>query len=138
MKGTVLNDKNIKPSEEFIASILGDVYLLWEQLFAYFCDSNVDTTIEWKYTCGNEWSIQALKKKKTIFWVGILCKHSFGVGFPFSASRESLILESKLPNSIKDDFINAKSFGSTKYISIQVGDSNDLENVKTLIDLKVN
>ena len=63
--------------------------------------------------------------------------NSFSLAFPFGDKLEPIILQSKLPDSIKSDFINAKKYNSTRYISIEVEDSKDIENVKKLIDIKI-
>jgi hypothetical protein len=70
--------------------------------------------------------------------VQIQKKNSFSIGFPFGDKLELIILQSKLSESIKNEFINAKRFNTTRYIAVDVVDSNDFENVKILIDLKIN
>ncbi len=64
--------------------------------------------------------------------------NSFNIAFPFGDKLEPIILQSKLPESIKNEYINAKRFNTTRYIAIDVVDSKDFENVKKLIDLKIN
>jgi len=136
MEEVVLNDKSSEPNDELISSILGDAELLWRQTFTYLYDNNKDISAEWKYTCGKEWSCQVRKKKKTLCWIRISKKNSFGIGFPFGNKLEPIILQSNLPERIKDEFMNATSFSSTRYIGVEVEDSKDFENVKILIDLK--
>lgn len=139
MEKVVLSDKSSKPNDELICSILGHAELLWEQTFTYLFNTNKDISVEWKYSdCGKEWFCQARKKKKTLFWIKISRRNSFGIGFPFGNKLESVILNSDLPENIKDEFVNATKFSTTRYISIEVEDSKDFENVKKLIDLKAN
>jgi len=139
MRESILNEKSPKPNDEIIFSIIGDAELLWKQTFSYLSDNHNDISINWKYSeCGKEWFCQAVKKKKSLFWIQIQKKNSFSIGFPFGDKLEPIILESTLPGSIKNEFINAKKFNTTRYIAIEVQDSEDLENVKKLIDLKIN
>ena len=42
-----------------------------------------------------------------------------------------------LPKSIKDEFTNAKRYGSTRGLSIRMADPGDVENVIRLINIKV-
>jgi hypothetical protein len=63
--------------------------------------------------------------------------NSFSIAFPFDDELEPYILQSKLPDSIKQDFLNAKRYNATRYISIEMQDSKDIENVKKLIDIKI-
>ena len=139
MEKVVLSDKSSEPNDEMISSILGHAELLWEQTFTYLFNTNKDISVEWKYSdCGKEWFCQARKKKKTLFWIKISRRNSFGIGFPFGNKLEPVILNSDLPENIKDEFVNATKFSTTRYISIEVEDSKDFENVKKLIDLKAN
>ena len=134
-----LSDKSVVPDDDLISSILGDTFLLWQQTFSYLYDNNKDISVDWKYSnCGKEWFCQARKKRKSIFWIKISKKNSFGIGFPFGDKLESVILQSKLPVNIKEEYKNATKFSTTRYISIEVENSTDLENVKMLIDLKIN
>jgi len=134
----ILNDKSLKPNNEIIFSIIGYTELLWKQTFSYLFDSSKDISVNWKYSdCGKYWVCIALKKRNTIFRLRILKKNSFSMIFPFGDKSESIILQSKLPKSIKNDFINTKRYNATRYISVNVEDSNDFENVKKLIDLKL-
>lgn len=139
MGEAILNDKSVKPNDEIIFSIIGDTELLWKQTFSYLFDNNKDISVNWKYSnCGKYWVCQALKKKKSLFRIRILKKNSFSIAFPIGDILEPIILQSKLPESIKNEFINAKRFNKTRYISIDVEDSKDFENAKKLIDLKIN
>lgn len=139
MESEILCDKAVKPNDEIIFSVIGDTELLWKQTFSYLFDHNKDISVIWKYSnCGRYWVCQALKKKNSLFRIRILKKNSFHIAFPIGEKLEPNILQSKLPDSIKNDFMNAKKYSTTRYISIDVEDSNDLENVKRLIDLKLN
>lgn len=139
MKETILNDKSVKPNDEIIFSIIGDSELLWKQTFSYLFDNCKHISVNWKYSdCGKYWVCVVLKKKETIFRLRILEMNSFCVAFPFGDKSEPVILQSNLPEIIKNEFINAKKFSTTRYITIDVKDSKDLENVKKLIDLKIN
>jgi len=134
----ILNDKLLKPNDEIIFSIIGDTKLLWEQTFSHLFDNSKDISVDWKYSdCGKYWVCIVKKKKNTIFRLRILKMNSFSLAFPFGDKSELMILQSKLPESMKNDFISAKRYNSTRYISIDVEDSNDFENVKKLIDLKL-
>lgn len=138
MEQAILNDKSLKPNDEIIFSIIGYAKSLWKQTFSYLFDHSKNISVNWKYSdCGKYWVCVALKKKNTIFRLRILKKNSFSMAFPFGDKSEPMILRSNLPESIKNDFLNTKRYNATRYISIDVEDSNDLENVKKLMDLKL-
>ncbi|MBN2610216.1 MAG: DUF3788 family protein [Bacteroidales bacterium] len=78
-----------------------------------------------------------MKKKKSLFWIQIRKRNSFSLGFPYGGKAEPLILQSTLHENIKNDFLNARRYITTRYIAIEVQDHKDLENLKKLIDLKI-
>lgn len=139
MEQDILNDKSIEPTDELLFSILGDAELLWKQTFSYLFDNNKDISVKWVYSnCGRYWVCQALKKKKSLFRIRIFRKRSFCIAFPVGDKLEPIILQSKLSQSLKNYYLNAKSFNTTRYIAFDVEDSKDLDNVKILIDIKTN
>ena len=139
MESAILSDKSVKPNDVIIFSIIGDTELLWKQTFSYLFDNSKDISVNWKYSdCGKYWVCIVLKKKNTIFRIRILKRNSFSIVFPFGDKLEPIILHSKLPESMINDFTTAKRYNATRYISINVEDSKDFENVKKLIDLKIN
>lgn len=138
MKQAILHDKYFKPDDEVIFSIIGAAQLLWKQTFSYLFDNSKDITVNWKYSdCGKYWVCIVLKKKNTIFRIHIVKNNSFSIAFPFGDKMEPLIMQSNLPVNIKNDFKIAKKYNATRYISVEVENSKDFENVKKLIDLKL-
>lgn len=135
----ILSDKSVKPNDEIVFSIIGDTELLWKQTFSHLFDNSKDISVNWQYSdCGKYWVCIVQKKKNTIFRLRIFKMNSFSLAFPFGDKLEPIILQSKLPDGIKNDFMNAKRYNSTRYISIEVEDSKDIENVRKLIDIKIN
>jgi len=139
MESALLNDRLVKPNDDIIFSLIGDTELLWKQTFSYLFDTNKNISVNWRYSdCGKYWVCIVLQKKNTIFRLRLLKKNSFSLAFPFGDKLEPTILQSNLPERIKNDFINAKRYNATRYISINVENLKDFENVKKLIDLKTN
>lgn len=137
MESKVLSDDSELPNEELIFSIIGDKDLIWQQTMSYIYDSNNDISEVWKYyKDGKSWLFRTMKKKKTIFWIRIL-DDTFRIAFWFADKLEPIILQSNLPDSIKEEYQNAKRFNKSRSIYIDVQDSNDFENIKKLIDLKI-
>ena len=137
MEPKVLVDKTVTPNDEIVFSIIGEKKLLWKQTFSYLYDNNKDISAVWKYyKDGKSWLLRTLKKKKTIFWIRIL-DDTFRIAFWFADKLEPIILESDLPESIKLEYKNAKIFNKSRCIYIDIQDSEDFQNVKKLIDLKI-
>jgi len=130
----ILSDKQIKPTDDYIFSLLGDKKILWQNIMKYA--SGKDINGSWNYyNDGKQWLYKVIQKKKTIFWAALL-KDTFRVSFYFGDKAEPLIDASDLNQSIKDDFKGGKRYGKIRAISIKMKDSSDIETVKKLIDIK--
>ena len=62
---------------------------------------------------------------------------SFKITFYFGDKAEPAILASTISDSLKDSFQNGKRFGKIRAITIQVENEDDVENVKSLIEIKL-
>jgi hypothetical protein len=134
----VLNDKLIIPTDDYIFSIIGDKKILWQNIMNFVSENYKDISGSWNYyNDGKQWLFKLVQKKKTIFWAGIL-KDTFRISIWFSDKAESMINESNLPQSIKDDFKKAKKYGSIRAVSIKLYDLTDVDNVLILITIKQN
>ena len=137
MEPIVLTDPKVQPTDELISSIIGENHVYWQQIIDYMYENHVDITEEWRfYNDGKSWLYRALRKKLTIYWIGIL-KDTFRISFWLSNKAEPLIESSDLPERIKEEFRSAKRFNTTRCVSIVMGSPEDLENVFKLIELKL-
>jgi len=137
MDPIVLTDPVVQPTEELIFSIIGENSVYWEQLIEYLYENHFDITEEWRfYNDGKSWLYRALRKKKTIYWIGVI-KDTFRISFWFGDKAESIIEASILPENIKDQFRNAKRYAHSRAISIEMRSPVDLQNAISLIELKV-
>ena len=136
MEPIVLQDKSIKPTDEIVFSIIGDKSILWQEIMNYLYDHHTDITEEWNfYNDGKAWLFRTLKKKKTIFWIGVL-KDTFRISFFLGNKAEPFIEESELSEKLKNDFRNAKGSKTVRSISITMSNQEDVIDVIRLIDIK--
>jgi hypothetical protein len=133
----VLTDPQIQPTEELIFSFIGENRVYWENILEYLYNKHSDISEEWRfYNDGKSWLYRTLRKKKTIYWIGIQ-KDTFRVSFWLSEKAESIIESSDLPENIKDDYRNARRFKIGRCITIVVSKPEDFENIVQLIELKL-
>jgi hypothetical protein len=136
MEPIVLTDPNVQPTEELIFSIIGENSVYWEKLIEYVYENHFDITEEWRfYNDGKSWLYRALRKKKTLYWIGVI-KDTFRISFWFGDKAEPVIEASTLPENIKEQFRNAKHYAHSRVISIEMRLPEDLENALKLIELK--
>lgn len=137
MEPLVLTDPNVQPTEELIFSLIGEKSRYWEQMIDYLYDNHFDISEEWRYyTDGKSWLYRTLRKKNTIYWIGVQ-KDSFRVSFWIAEKSLPVIEASSLPDSIKEEYRNAKSYNKSRCITIVVNSDEDFDLVLKLIDLKL-
>jgi hypothetical protein len=137
MEPIVLVDKTIKPTDEIVFSIIGEKSILWQEIMNYLYDHHTDITEQWNfYNDGKAWLFCTLKKKKTIFWIGVI-KGTFRISFFLANKAEPLIDQSDLSDKLKNDFRNAKESKTPRSISITMSNREDVIDVIRLIDLKM-
>jgi hypothetical protein len=76
-----------------------------------------------------------VRKKQTLYWIGVI-KDTFRISFWFGDKAEPVIEASALPDSIKEEFKNAKRYGQLRAISIEMRSAEDLANAIKLVELK--
>lgn len=132
----ILSDKEIIPTEDYIFSILGDKKYLWKSIMTFAAENYKDISGSWNYyRDGKQWLFKLIQKKKTILWGGIH-KDTFRITFYFGDKAEPIIISSDLPQTIKDDFRNAKRYGAIRAISLKVFEQSDVNTVQKLIAVK--
>ena len=136
MEPIVLTDPNVQPTDELINSIIGENSIYLQKIVNYLYDNHRDITEVWRfYNDGKCWLFRALRKEKTIFWLGIL-KDTFRITFYLSDKAEALIEESVLSDHIKEEFWNTKG-SKFRAITVVMRSKEDLENVLKLIEIKL-
>jgi hypothetical protein len=132
----VLSDKNIIPTDEYIFSIMGDRKLLWQEIAKYISNNYTGSSGSWNYyNDGKQWLFKMTQKKKTIFWAGLM-QDTFRITFYFGDKAESLIFNSDLPDSLKNDFRTTKRYGQIRAITLKVYNQSDIDIVLKLISIK--
>ena len=136
MEPIVLTDPNVQPTDELINSIIGENSKYKQRIIQYLYDNHRDITEVWKfYNDGKCWLYRALRKGKTIFWLGIL-KNTFSITFYLSDKAEALIEDSAVSDHIKEEFWNTKG-SKFRAVTVVMHSSDDLENVLKLIAIKL-
>ena len=130
-------DPLVKPDDKSVFSILGAKSRLWQSIMNYVHKRYPDASEEWKYyNDGKQWLFRMNHRKKTIFWIGVY-PATFSITFYFGDKAETLIVNSDLPEPIKDEFKTAKRYGKIRGISIKMTDEKDVDNVQKLVALKL-
>jgi hypothetical protein len=137
MEKPILNDKDQFPNEELIYSHLGKSKKLWISVFEYIHTEYREISEEWRYyNDGKSWLLKVTRKAKTICWTTII-ENSFKMTFYFGDKAEDIILNSSISDELKEQFKNGKRYGKIRGITITFYDEKDIENAKSLINIKL-
>jgi hypothetical protein len=137
MEPLVLTDKSVIPNDNLIFSIIGDKKVHWQKLMHDVHEKYPDAEEVWNYyNDGKNWLFRMIRKKKTLFWIGIL-KDTFRITFYFGDKAAPLVEKSDLPASMKEEFKNGKRYGKIRAISIRVEEAKDIENARKLVDIRI-
>ncbi len=136
MEKPCLNVKDIFPDDTVLKNHLGETKNVWDEFNDILKKDYPHLSMEWRYyNDGKSWLCKILKKKKTICWVSVF-KNFFKTGFYFPLRAEEFIKKSSLNKEYVDQFVNGKSHGKIKGITVNISKSSDLGTTKILIDLK--
>jgi hypothetical protein len=136
MDPIVLTDKSVRPDEELVFSIIGENRAQWQNAMEFILENFNGITQSWNYyNDGKSWLLKTDLKKKTFFWTGVQ-KDTFRVSFWFAEKAEQLILQSKLPEPVKEEYRNAKRYKFGRAITIIMRSPEDVESFKILALLK--
>jgi len=134
---TVLSDKSIVPTDDFIFSIIRERKVHWLRIMNYLSENYPDASGTWNYyNDGKQWLFKYVRKKKTIFWASLL-KDTFRITFYLGNKAEPVIENSDLPKSVKEEFKTAKRYGLIRPVTFIIRDEADADNILKMIVLKV-
>lgn len=137
METNAFLDKAVKPDDEKLEKTLGGTYKYWIEI-KQFLNSNYPGTVEeWKNYGKYGWSLKTLLKKRNLFFFSAHEKY-FAMGFVYGDKAVAAVEQSSLPEEIKEELHNAKKYAEGRGIRIEVKSKKAVENIKKLIDIKVN
>ena len=132
----VLSDKSVIPTDDYIFSIIGKRKVHWVTIMKYLSENYPDASGSWNYyNDGKQWLFKLVRKKKTVFWSSIL-SDTFRITFYLGNKAETIIENSDLPQSIKEEFKTAKRYGLIRPVTIKIMDKTDVDNILKMIDIK--
>jgi hypothetical protein len=136
MEPHVLTDRNEFPGEQRIFSHLGRRRALWDALFQHIHTEHPDFVEQWRYyNDGKSWLLNVSRKKKTVFWLGVI-KGSFRITAYFTDKARDAVRASALSSELKEQFLGGPRCGKLGAITITFKKKRDVEDAKALIAIK--
>lgn len=134
MKIPSLYDANTYPTDEVIASVLGNCYKVYQVFVGAFSKHQIE--LEWRYYNDvKSWLGKGILKGKTIFWLSIW-QDFFKVSFHFTEKTRLGIMSLPIADEIKTRIKNEPIKGKLVSLIIDVSESTHLNDVFTLVSYK--
>ena len=136
MEQPCLIDDAEYPDDRVLSRYLDDAKDAWDALVTFLDSSYPGYSLEWRYyNDGKSWLCKVVKKSKTICWLGVY-RGRFETTFYFPDRAETLIAGSSIRKTYKEQFVNARRFGKTRGLTVNVRKVADLSTTKKLIAIK--
>jgi hypothetical protein len=132
----LLDDKSVYPTDDHIFSLIGERKAYWQMIMNHIASEYKDSQGSWNfYNDGKRWLFKMTRKKKTIFWAGLI-DDTFRITFYLGNKAEPVIESSELSMAIKEEFRTAKRYGLIRPVSFLIRDGSDVSNVLKMIEIK--
>jgi len=138
MAVSVFEDKDTRPDDKMLAKALGKSNRLWQDIKKHLAAEYGELIEEWKfYGSKSGWILKTLRKKRNLFFF-IPLKGSFHISFVFGEKAVAVVEESSLPQELITELKNARKYAEGRGLRIDVKSPADVENIKKLVEIKVN
>jgi hypothetical protein len=132
-----LFDKSKVPDELLLKETIGSSYKLREFIKAELNNKYADIKEEWKYYGAKSgWTMKCFYKKRNLFFL-MPHQNYFTIGFVFGDKAVSVIEKSNLPAEIITELKGAKKYAEGRGLRINVGSTDDVNNILKLVEIKV-
>ncbi len=136
MEEPCLIDKTEYPDGKVLKRYLGGAKDAWDGFAAFLESKYPNYSGEWRYyNDGKSWLYKITKKTKTICWVSVY-RGKFTTTFYFPDRAEHLIVNSTLRKKYIEQFVNARRYGKTRGLTVNIRKVEDLSTTKKLIAIK--
>lgn len=137
MSASNFNDKQVMPDEASLASEIGETKAYLDQICRFIEAETGQLTLEWKhYGQKSGWTLKLLSKKRNLLFVGPKYGY-FIIAFVFGDLAVEAVLKSQLPETIKNELMNARKYAEGRGIRFEIRDGSLLESVEQLIRIKL-
>lgn len=138
MAASVFEDKATMPDDEMLVRALGKSNRLWKEIQNHLSAEYGELIEEWKfYGQKSGWILKTLRKKRNMFFF-IPLKGSFQISFVFGDKAVAAVEKSDLPKELITELKNARKYAEGRGLRINVKNSDDVEHIKKLVEIKVN
>lgn len=138
MAVSVFEDKITMPDDKMLAGALGKSNRLWQEIKKHLKAEYGELIEEWKfYGQKSDWILKTLRKKRNLFFF-IPLEGSLQISFVFGEKAVAAVEKSDLPEELITELKDARKYAEGRGLRIDVKNSTDIENIKKLVEIKIN
>jgi hypothetical protein len=136
METPLLREQQIPPTKEVLKKILGNSYLIFEDLMKIIVENKYGLVPEWNfYKDGKAWLCKVCYKKKTVFWLSVWDKY-FKTTFYFTDKNRSGVADLDIDIKLKESYTHSKSTGKFFPLTIHISRKEQIKDVLKIIEYK--
>ena len=132
---SIFLDKDRRPSEHDISSVLGKMYVHWKSIRDIVLEKLPGTVQEWNYSRLG-WNYR-LKGKKSVIVYLMPQASQFKASFVFGAKATEQAMEANISEAIKQAMSEAKVYAEGRGFRIEVRNAKAASDIKKLVDIKI-
>jgi len=130
-------DSSKKPCDNDLQASYNNLFSLWQELRNYVFEKYPSAFEEWHYPgVKYGWGYRIKDKKRAILYL-LPRENYFKVAMVFGQKAFDAILGSNVRDDIKNELISTKVYAEGRGIRIEITDSSQIDDIKTLIDIKL-
>ncbi|UCF15173.1 MAG: DUF3788 domain-containing protein [Phycisphaerales bacterium] len=138
MAASVFDDKATRPTAQRLARVLGGSNTLWKEIRKHLKAEYGELTEDWRfYGQKSGWILKTLRKKRNLFFF-VPSEGSFRISFVFGDRAVAAAEQSDLPKNLIETLKSARRYAEGRGLQIEVKGPSDVENIKRLVEIKIN
>jgi len=136
MATSIFDDRSQVPDEVMLARVLGDSAKHYGEMISYMEDRYGALSREWKFYGKNSgWTMKMIRGTRNLLFF-IPQEGYFRLAFTFGDKAVGKIMESDVPQTLKDELAGAVKYAEGRGLQLTVAAPEDLDAAKMLIDIK--
>jgi len=138
MPTSIFDNKEIVPNDEDLENILKSSLNAYNKLISYLENEYAPLTNEWKfYSKKAGWTLRISNKKRNLLFLSPN-EDYFLVTVNMGVKVSKMVLDSDVSDNTKDLIKQAKVYAEGTGVIIEVRNEKDLEDIKTILNIRDN
>lgn len=136
MTTSIFDNKEVVPDQDDLKEVLNESIDIWEELMDYLEENYGPLNGEWKFYSKNAgWTYRISNEKRNLIFLSPNDKYFLGT-VNMSVKVSEILLDMDFPEKIKTTIKETKAYREGKSVIIDIKNKDDLEIIKTMLDIR--